>query len=258
MGVRPTEFPETVLVTGAAGVVGSALCEELVAHGIFVIATDLQEPALSSASQTKAVKWIHADLEQQEDRLRLVQQVHSLSSGSLGIIHNASFVGSSELDGWVGPLESQSTETWNRALEVSLTAAFTITRDLSKRLREYPGSAVVHVSSIYSSLAPDWSLYEGTTMGNPAAYGVAKAGVEQLTRWLATSLAPNVRVNAVAPGGIKRDQPQEFFDRYTAKIPLQRMGSEMDVLDTVLFLLSSRSAYVTGQTIVVDGGYSIQ
>lgn len=257
MGVRSTEFPETVLVTGAAGVVGSALCEALVSHGIFVIATDRHEPALSSASQTKAVTWIHADLEQQEDRLRLVQQVHSLTSGSLGIVHNASFVGSSELDGWVGPLESQSSETWNRALEVSLTAAFAITRDLSKRLQDHPGSAVVHVSSIYSSLAPDWSLYEGTTMGNPAAYGVAKAGVEQLTRWLATSLAPNVRVNAVAPGGLERDQPQDFAERYKAKVPLGRMGSEADVVDSVVFLLSSQSAYITGQVLVVDGGYSV-
>jgi len=255
---RPIEFPETVLVTGAAGAVGSKLCEALVAHGVLAVATDRREPPLFPATESEGVTWIQADLEQSEDRHRLVDRMHSLSSGSLGIVHNASFVGSTELDGWVGPLESQSSETWNRALEVSLTAAFTVTRDLSKRLREFPGSAIVHLSSIYSSLAPDWSLYEGTTMGNPAAYGVAKAGVEQLTRWLATSLAPNVRVNAVSPGGIKRDQPQEFIDRYTAKVPLGRMGSEMDVLDTVLFLLSSQSAYITGQTIVVDGGYSIQ
>jgi NAD(P)-dependent dehydrogenase (short-subunit alcohol dehydrogenase family) len=257
MRARPIEFPETVLVTGAAGAVGSALCEALVAHGIFVIATDRQEPVSPPASEGGGVTWVHADLEQQEDRHRLVQQVHSLSSGSLGIVHNASFVGSTELDGWVGPLESQSSETWNRALEVSLTAAFSITRDLSERLRGFPGSSIVHVSSIYSSLAPDWSLYEGTGMGNPAAYGVAKAGMEQLTRWLATSLSPNVRVNAVAPGGLKRDQPQDFVERYEAKVPLGRMGSETDVVDSVLFLLSSQSAYITGQVLVVDGGYSV-
>lgn len=258
MGSRPIEFPETVLVTGATGFVGAALCEALVDCGILVIATDCRKPPSLPATGSGGVTWIQADLEQSEDRNRLVERMHSLSSGSLGIVHNAGFVGSTELAGWVGPLESQSSETWNRALEVSLTAAFTITRDLSKLLREFPGSAIVHVSSIYSSLAPDFSLYEGTTMGNPAAYGVAKAGVEQLTRWLATSLAPNVRVNAVSPGGIKREQPQEFIDRYTAKVPLGRMGSETDVVDTVLFLLSSQSIYITGQTIVVDGGYSIK
>lgn len=94
-------------------------------------------------------------------------------------------------------------------------------------------------------------------MGNPAAYGVAKAGVEQLTRWLATALAPNARVNAVAPGGLRRGQPQSFVERYQNKVPLRRMGTESDVVDSILFLLSSQSAYVTGQVLVVDGGYSI-
>jgi NAD(P)-dependent dehydrogenase (short-subunit alcohol dehydrogenase family) len=94
-------------------------------------------------------------------------------------------------------------------------------------------------------------------MGNPPAYGVAKAGLEQLTRWLATTLSPHVRVNAVAPGGLARNQPAEFVEKYEAKVPLRRMGTEDDVVKAILFLLSSDSSYITGQTLVVDGGYSI-
>ena len=257
MGVRSIEFPDVVLVTGAAGALGSALCDALVAHDVKVIATDRAQTSVPPPPESKGISWITADLEQVEDRVRLVEEVRARASGSLGIVHNASFVGSSELEGWSGPLMSQSSETWNRALEVSLTAAFSITRDLTDLLSSKPGSAIVHVSSIYSSLAPDWSLYEGTNLGNPAAYGVAKAGVEQLTRWLATSLAPNVRVNAVAPGGLKRGQPQSFVERYEAKVPLGRMGTETDVVDSILFLLSTQSAYVTGQVLVVDGGYGL-
>ena len=257
MGVRSFQFPDVVLVTGAAGALGSALCDALVAHDVKVIGTDRVQSFVPHPSERKGISWITADLEQLENRVRLVEEVRSRASGSLGIVHNASFVGSSELEGWSGPLMSQSSETWNRALEVSLTAAFSITRDLTDLLSSKPGSAIVHVSSIYSSLAPDWSLYEGTDLGNPAAYGVAKAGVEQLTRWLATSLAPNVRVNAVAPGGLKRGQPQSFIERYEAKVPLGRMGTETDVVDSILFLLSTQSAYVTGQVLVVDGGYGL-
>ena len=257
MGVRSIEFPDVVLVTGAAGALGSALCDALVAHDVTVIATDREQSSVPHPPERKGISWITADLERVENRVRLVEEVRSRSSGSLGIVHNASFVGSSELEGWSGPLMSQSSETWNRALEVSLTAAFSITRDLTDLLSKRPGSAIVHVSSIYSSLAPDWSLYEGTDLWNPAAYGVAKAGVEQLTRWLATSLAPNVRVNAVAPGGLKRGQPQSFVERYEAKVPLGRMGTETDVVDSILFLLSTQSAYVTGQVLVVDGGYGL-
>lgn len=257
MGVDAIVFPKVVLVTGAAGLLGTALCEALVANGVSVIATDRQPSPALPDFESGLLTWIEADLEHVASRARLIDGVRLLAKGSLGIIHNASFVGDSELEGWKGPLESQSSEAWNRALEVSLTAAFSITRDLSQNLRRTPGSSIVHVSSIYSSLAPDWSLYEETNLGNPAAYGVAKAGVEQLTRWLATTLAPNVRVNAVAPGGLRRDQPQNFVQRYEAKVPLGRMGTETDVVDSILFLISSQSSYVTGQVLVVDGGYGI-
>ena len=256
MADRSASYPSAILVTGAGGAIGAALCDELVRCGVKVIATD-RFPLQSDAHLDGDIVWVTADLEKAGDRQALVDTVQKVVSGSLGIIHNASFVGDSHLDGWVGPLEVQSTETWGRALEVGLTAAFSITRDLSPELQRNHGSAIVHVSSIYSSLGPDWALYGETGMGNPAAYGVAKAGLEQLTRWLATTLSPNVRVNAVAPGGLTRNQPQEFVENYLKKVPLARMGNELDVVDAVLFLLSSASAYITGHVLVVDGGYSV-
>lgn len=248
-------YPSLVLVTGAAGAVGTLLCQALVELGVRVVATDSRGQA--GPRKHSDFSWIDANLESEKDRDRLVAAVRNTSRESLGIVHVASFVGDTTASGWIGELKNQSTETWRRAIEVGLTAPFAITRDLSDVLRQSPGSAIVNVSSIYSSLGPDWSLYEGTEMGNPAAYGVAKAGLEQLTRWLATSLSPNVRVNAVSPGGLKRNQPPDFASRYEAKTLLRRMGSEADVVNAILFLLSEKSAYVTGQVLVVDGGYSI-
>lgn len=256
MADRLANYPGAILVTGAGGAIGAALCDELIQCGVKVIATD-RFPPQSEAHRGGNLAWVTADLEKAGDRETLVRTVRQEIEGSLGIIHNASFVGDSDVDGWIGPLEVQSTETWSRALEVSLTAAFSITRDLSPELCRNHGSAIVNVSSIYSSLGPDWSLYRETDLGNPAAYGVAKAGLEQLTRWLASTLSPNVRVNAVAPGGLKRNQPQKFVENYLEKVPLARMGNESDVVDAALFLLSSASAYITGQVLVVDGGYSI-
>ena len=94
-------------------------------------------------------------------------------------------------------------------------------------------------------------------MGNPAAYGVSKAGLVQLTRWLSTTIAPQVRVNAISPGGIYRNQPSSFVERYKAKSPLSRMATEDDFRGVVAFLASSLSNYVTGQVISVNGGWNI-
>ena len=94
-------------------------------------------------------------------------------------------------------------------------------------------------------------------MNNPAAYGAAKGGLLQLTRWLSTVLAPDIRVNAITPGGVLRGQPEVFQERYTSRTPLRRMAIEEDFKGAVAYLASDLSAYVTGQNLIVDGGWSV-
>jgi NAD(P)-dependent dehydrogenase (short-subunit alcohol dehydrogenase family) len=94
-------------------------------------------------------------------------------------------------------------------------------------------------------------------MSNPAAYGAAKGGLIQLTRWLATTLAPRVRVNSISPGGIFRNQPEKFVTRYEAKTPLGRMATEDDFRGVVAYLASDLSRYSTGQKLAVDGGWGV-
>jgi NAD(P)-dependent dehydrogenase (short-subunit alcohol dehydrogenase family) len=94
-------------------------------------------------------------------------------------------------------------------------------------------------------------------MGNPAAYAVSKGGLIQLTRWLATTLAPNIRVNAISPGGIFRDQDQQFVEKYSKETALGRMATEEDLQGLLAFLATELSSYVTGQVIQVDGGWKL-
>ena len=115
--------------------------------------------------------------------------------------------------------------------------------------------SVILFSSIYGMVGPDMSLYEGTEMTNPIAYGVSKGGVLQLMRYLATTLAP-IRVNAISPGGIARNQPESFVERYEKKTPLGRMATEEDLKGAIAYLASDLSAYVTGHNLVVDGGWT--
>ena len=94
-------------------------------------------------------------------------------------------------------------------------------------------------------------------MGNPAGYSVSKGGLIQLTRWLSTTVAPEVRVNSISPGGVQRDQDKNFIERYENITPLNRMATEEDFKGVVAFLASTMSSYITGQNIVVDGGWSV-
>ena len=94
-------------------------------------------------------------------------------------------------------------------------------------------------------------------MGNPAGYAVSKSGLSQLTKWFAAEFSPGIRVNELAIGGIKRGQNKIFISRYIKKTLLKRMAKEEDIVTAVVFFTSSLSSYITGQTIFVDGGFSI-
>ena len=173
------------------------------------------------------------------------------------LINNAAFVGTSELQGWHVPFEKQTVDTWRRAMEVNLTAAFDLCQGLAPMLKIAKGANIINITSIYGEYGPDWSLYKNTSMSNPAAYAASKGGLIQFTRWLATTLAPHVRVNAISPGGISRNQPANFVQRYEARTPLGRMATEDDFRGVVAHLSSDLSKYVTGQNLAVDGGWGV-
>ena len=125
-----------------------------------------------------------------------------------------------------------------------------------KILRVNPGAVVLNIGSIYGAVGPDLRLYKETNLGNPAAYAASKGGVRAITKWLATVLAPEIRVNLISPGGIWRGQDQRFVDRYTENTPLKRMATEQDLKGAIAYFVSDLSAYVTGQELFIDGGWT--
>jgi len=250
------------LITGAAGGLGKIMTQTLAELGADLVLLDRAETPLGALAEQTKKAWNvdtvvrHCDLESQDERQDLIASLKQ--EGRLDIlVNNAAFVGTSELQGWGAPFAEQSIETWRRALEVNLTAAFHLCQGLAPLLQASGQGSIINIGSIYGEYGPDWSLYAGTGMGNPAAYGVSKGGVLQMTRWLATTLAPKVRVNAISPGGIARGQAQEFVQRYEARTPLGRMATEKDFVGAVAFFSSDMSAYVTGQNLMIDGGWGI-
>lgn len=123
-------------------------------------------------------------------------------------------------------------------------------------LAERATSCIINIGSIYGTLGNDSSMYVGTEVDpTPAWYAASKGALVALTKWQATNFTP-VRSNCVCPGGIFRNHSDEFRMRYQEKVPLGRMATEDDIVGPVLFLCSDAARYITGQVLMVDGGYS--
>lgn len=251
------------VVTGGAGHIGLAMAEALAELDASIVIVDISSESCSSVCE-KIIKDhnvgtlpLAVDLAQ-EEQIRLIPQKVTDKFNRLDILVNcAAFVGTSNLPGWVVPFEEQRSDTWKQALDVNLTAPFILTQACAPLLKESGHGSVINISSIYGIQGPEMRLYEGTNMGNPAAYAASKGGLLQLTRWLATILAPDVRVNAVTPGGVSGDQPESFQEKYIERTPLKRMALEEDFKGVIAYLASDLSSYVTGQNIIVDGGWTV-
>ena len=118
--------------------------------------------------------------------------------------------------------------------------------------------SIVNMGSVYGVTAPDFKIYEETNITMPAAYSAIKGGLIQFSKYLAAYFGKNgVRVNLVSPGGVINGQHKKFTERYEQKVPLGRMAIPGDIASAVSFLLSDRSSYITGQNLIVDGGFTL-
>ena len=251
------------VITGGAGHIGSAMAEALAELGANIVILDISlescMPVCKRISMEYAVETLPLAVDlAEEEHIRTVPDEVVNKFGHLDILVNcAAFVGTSNLTGWTVPFGEQSADTWKQALDVNLTAPFVLTQACMPTLKKSDYASVINVASIYGIQGPDMRLYEGTPMGSSVAYAASKGGLLQLTRWLATVLAPDVRVNAITPGGVWRNQPEVFHERYTERTPLKRMAREEDLKGAVAYLASDLSSYVTGQNIIVDGGLTV-
>lgn len=250
------------LITGGAGRIGRSLAAALMEVGGSVVLADVDGDALDETVPELDVDG--ATVSSQVVDMRDDAGVAALPElvvnrhGSLDVVVNcAALVGTSDLKGWTVPLEEQSIEMWRRAMDVNLTSIFVLAQAAAPHLAGSVNGNIINVSSIYGTVAPDPSLYDGTQLRTPAAYSATKGGLVALTSWLATELAPKVRANVITPGGIFRNQDPTFVERYRARTPLGRMGTEEDLKGAVVYLASDLAGYVTGHNLVVDGGWTI-
>jgi len=143
-------------------------------------------------------------------------------------------------------------DSFSKYLDVNLTALFCVCREFA---RNNKNGTIVNFSATTGIVSARPDLYNGSH--KHVGYSVSKAGVINLTKYLATHLGPSIRVNCVAPGGVEFQQDSNFIKKYSKHTPLGRMMKKNELNSLIEFLSSKDSSYVTGAVMVIDGGWTI-
>ncbi len=265
----------TGLITGAAGLLGREHASALIESGASVVLTDINQHGLESTKEYLEKQFDNAhvltavlDVCSNDSVIAVSKQVKEYVPRIDILINNAAVnptVGSQSVLGEASRLENLTTEEWSRQLDVGLTGAFLCSKVFGSQMAEDGlGGTILNISSDLSVFSPDQRIYriegvpEAQQPVKPVTYSVIKTGLIGLTRYLATYwVGSNVRCNAISPGGVEDNQDPKFVDKLTSLIPMNRMATVDEYRSTIQFLCSDASQYLTGQSIVVDGGRSV-
>jgi NAD(P)-dependent dehydrogenase (short-subunit alcohol dehydrogenase family) len=261
---------DVAIVTGGLGRLGSQYARALTSAGAAVALFDIADrPSAVVQALVDEGQPVTTHVVDTTDRAAVDRAVADVTArfGAPTILVNNAGLGSSPSDAALetGAFERYPESAWDAMLESHLKSALVASQSFIAAFRRAPhdSGSIINVSSTYGVVSPDQSLYDfkrrdGTEYFKPVGYSVAKSGMLNFTRWLAEYCAPfGIRVNTLVPGGVREDSHAvEFVAEYAKRTPLGRMANEDDYNGAILFLASRASSYMTGATLVVDGGWT--
>lgn len=246
------------IVTGASGWLGAAMSRALAEAGATLVVTSRHEQqAADFAASLPGSGHVGIGFDQGDtDSIPAFVAEVERRLGRIDVLVNNAYGGSAP------DIENATAEDFDRAYHVGVTAYFLLAREVMQHLRARgaPGS-IINIASMYGVVASYPSAYTGLPVNSPPNYHGLKGAVVQLTRHLAAYWAADtIRVNAISPGPFPKpetfDRLPEFIERLEQKVPLGRMGRPHELKGAVLLLASDAGSFITGQNLLVDGGWT--
>jgi NAD(P)-dependent dehydrogenase (short-subunit alcohol dehydrogenase family) len=240
---------KVAIVTGAASGIGLGIAQLFIKEGAKVIFSDINKSGKAAADATgKKALFVECDISNTESVKNLVAKTLE-AFGTIDILVNNAGILCQK------PISGTSDEEWNSVINTNLKGPFLLTREVLPIFEKHDKGKIVNIASIAGIIG-----YE-----NLSAYCSSKGGIIAMTRSLALEFAPKkINVNCICPGAIKTGMTREIEENETilkqtlVSIPVGRMGDPIDIANAALYLASDESDYVTGASIVVDGGWSVR
>jgi NAD(P)-dependent dehydrogenase (short-subunit alcohol dehydrogenase family) len=238
---------KVIIVTGGSGLIGKEIVKDLKQKGAIVINADISvETDLQNGT-------INTNITSEESVIQTIESVVKHFGKIDGLVNNAY----PKTKDWGTKFEDITYDSWRQNVDMQMNTTFLFTQKIIPELLKTKG-AIVNITSIYGVVGNDFTIYENTSIGTAAPYAAIKGGIINFTRYLASYYGrQGIRVNCVSPGGIFDHQDPNFVSAYEKKVPLKRMGNPEDIAPSVSFLLSEEARYITGQNLIVDGGWTI-
>jgi NAD(P)-dependent dehydrogenase (short-subunit alcohol dehydrogenase family) len=264
-----------VLILGGRGYLGRGFCQSLCEQNAHVISVDLPKESKAASSsdfreEFKNIEQLDLDVTNQSAVVKLISHVLEKHGRIDTLIYSIT----AKPSDFYKPFTECSLEGWQSVIQSELDGLFIVTQEVGRSMERREKGNIIFISSIYGVVGNDQRLYKGSNLDqlysgheelknasqpySHSVYPVVKGGVISLTRYLAAYWGEkNIRVNCISPGGVYHEGENEIFvKKYSEKVPLGRKAEVKEVASAVVFLASDDSSYITGQNLIIDGGWT--
>ena len=251
---------KVIVVTGGAGLLGKAFIKEILAHGGIAILTDIKISLAQEFIDEIKVKYpdhfyaVNMDITNKSSINSLINDISKRYGGIDCLVNNAY----PKSKNYGKQIEDVSYEDFSENISTHVGGYFLTPQQFGSFFKNHKGGNIINIGSIYGTLAPRFELYKNTEMTVPVEYAAIKSSIIQLTKYFAQYFKKdNIRVNCLSPGGVLDNQPESFVRSYNSFCSKKGMLEPLDVANTLIFLLSDSSKFITGQNLILDDGFSL-